>query len=131
MEDIAKQSRKYITNALLLALALYIICYWAARLFPAIGNIDSPTYVSGSFMLLTSIAIALIWKKVATSSPDFLPTFHMAVSGFRMLIGLATLFGCYLAVGRANIAPYIIIFMVFYFVQLIHHSIFFARINNK
>lgn len=132
MEDISKQCRNYISYTLFYAIALYMVCFWTARLFPAaIGNINAPVCVSGIFMLVTSIAIALIWKKVAISSPESLPQFQMAVSGFRMLLGLFTLLGCYIAVGRENMAPYIIVFMAFYFMALIHHAIFFARINNK
>lgn len=132
MEDVSKQCRSFISYTILYAVALYMLCFWSARLFPAaIGNIDAPVCVSGIFMLVTSIAIALIWKKVAISSPDSLPQFHMAVSGFRMLLALFTLLGCYLAVGRENMAPYIIVFMLFYFMAIIHYAIFFSRINNK
>lgn len=96
-----------------------------------VGDITMPLTVSWIFMLTVGFVVSLIWKKVAISSPESLPTFFTAVSGFRMLLALFTLFGCYIAVGRDNMGEYLIIFMVFYLVALAHHAMFFARINNK
>lgn len=131
MEDITKECRRYISSTWALVALLYGVANFVEKMFPAVGCITLPACISGVFVIIVGTAVALIWKKVASSAPDMLTTFHQAVSGFRMLLALAVLFVCYLKVGRDEMGPYIIIFMVFYLVYLAYHTIFFARINNK
>ena len=47
-----------------------------------------------------------------------------------MLLALATMFVYYLVKGREAMLPFFIVFVVFYVVQLVHHSIFFSRVSN-
>lgn len=130
-DEIKAASGRYCAQQLAVAMILNA-AYHVAKAFGVLSlELLNPVTISAIFMILTSVVIGLVWRKVAISAPDSLPTFFMAVSGFRMLLALFTLLGCYIAVGRSNMAPYIIVFMIFYFLALIHHSIFFARINNK
>lgn len=89
-----------------------------------------PVAVSAVFSIVVESADALVWRKVAKTSPDSLTTFYTAVSGFRMLLALATMLVCYIIVGRDAIMPYILVLLVFYFAMLAHHSIFFSRLSN-
>ena len=89
-----------------------------------------PAAVGAVFSIVVESADALIWRRVATKSPDSLTTFYTAVSGFRMLLALATMLVCYIIVGRDGIMPYILVLLVFYFAMLAHHSIFFSRLSN-
>lgn len=89
-----------------------------------------PMAVSAVFSIVVELADALVWRKVAKKSPDSLTTFYTAVSGFRMLLALATMLVCYIIVGRDAIMPYILVLLVFYFAMLAHHSIFFSRLSN-
>ena len=89
-----------------------------------------PVAVSAVFSIVVELADALVWRKVAKKSPDSLTTFYTAVSGFRMLLALATMLVCYIIVGRDAIMPYILVLLVFYFAMLAHHSIFFSRLSN-
>ena len=89
-----------------------------------------PVAVSAVFSIVVESADALVWRKVAKKSPDSLTTFYTAVSGFRMLLALATMLVCYIIVGRDAIMPYILVLLVFYFAMLAHHSIFFSRLSN-
>ena len=89
-----------------------------------------PVAVSAVFSIVVELADALVWRKVAKTSPDSLTTFYTAVSGFRMLLALATMLVCYIIVGRDAIMPYILVLLVFYFAMLAHHSIFFSRLSN-
>ena len=89
-----------------------------------------PVAVSAGFAIVVESADALVWRKVARKSPDSLTTFYTAVSGFRMLLALATMLVCYIIVGRDAIMPYILVLLVFYFAMLAHHSIFFSRLSN-
>ena len=91
----------------------------------------TPIIVSVAFSLVTCVAIAQIWKRVALSSPDSLPTFFTAVSGFRLLLALAVMFVYYLVDTQDSMLRFFMVFVVFYFGIVIHHSIFFARINNR
>lgn len=88
-----------------------------------------PVAVGAGFSIIVESTDALIWRKVAKKSPDNLTTFYTAVSGARMLLALATMFGCYIAVGRDAVAPYILVLLVFYLFMLSHHSIFFSRLS--
>lgn len=92
--------------------------------------LGAPVMVSASFIVVTTIIIALLWKWIATNHQDFLVTFFTSVSGFRMLLALAVITTCYFVVGRDGITPYIVVFMLYYFAGLAQHSIFFSRINN-
>ena len=89
-----------------------------------------PVAVSAVFSIVVEVADAKVWRRVAKKSPDSLTTFYTAVSGFRMLLALATMFVCYIIVGHDAVAPYIVVMLVYYFVLLAHHSIFFSRLSN-
>ena len=99
-------------------------------LFLQIDGMTSYLAVAAGFSLVVEVADAKVWRRVAKKSPDSLTTFYTAVSGFRMLLALATMFVCYIIVGRDAVAPYIVVMLVYYFVLLAHHSIFFSRLSN-
>ena len=94
-------------------------------------GIGAPLVVSVVFVLAVEVADIFIWRWVAVRHADSLPTFFTAVSGFRMLLAIFTMVGCWAAVGREAMAPYCVVFMVFYLVVLLHHSLFFARVSNS
>ena len=48
-----------------------------------------------------------------------------------MLSALIVLAVVYAVVGRDMMLPYVVAFIVFYFVMIAHHSLYFARITNK
>ena len=124
-------STRYIWQAVVLVLAA-TVCVLLAKVFGLTGaSVAGPLAVSVVFALAVEVADALVWKRVATLHADSLPTFFTAVSGFRMLIAVFTLVGCWAAVGRDAMAPYCIVFMVFYVIVLMHHSLFFARVSNS
>lgn len=117
------------TVCMVLALAACVLACKAFALFDA--GIMGPLVVSAVFVLAVEAADALTWRWVAARHADSLPTFFTAVSGFRMLLAIFTMVGCWAAVGRDMMAPYCIVFMVFYLVVLLHHSLFFARVSNS
>ena len=121
---------KYIAQSLTIICILAIIVLAISFLVPIEGLVP-PLVVSVLFSLIINVADGLVWKHVAGNSPDNLPTFYTAVSGFRMLLALFTLFICYIVVGRNAMLEYCIIFMAYYFVLLTHHSVFFSRVSNS
>ena len=121
-EEIKGISRRYILQSLCL-LAVVTLIPALLSLLTNVGNLTVPTIVALSF--------AVVWGKVRQAGDDGLPTFYTAVSGFRMLLALATLVVCYFVVGRDAMMEYCLVFMGYYFVIMIHHSVFFARISNS
>ena len=131
MEDIIKASRQYALQVLIVANVLMLVAY-GVQYFAELGTILlAPIAVSYAFYLLTACIFSFVWKKVATSNPEMLTSVYMATSGFRMLLALATLTAVYFIVGREQMMPYAVVFMIFYLVAVGHHSYFFARFNNK
>ena len=129
MADIDKLCGRYIAWSVCLIILLSFLGLFVG-LFLQIDGMTSYLAVAAGFSLVVEVADALVWRKVAKTSPDSLTTFYTAVSGFRMLLALATMFVCYIIVGRDAVAPYIVVMLVYYFVLLAHHSIFFSRLSN-
>ena len=128
--DIDKLSKRYARQELLLTAALFLITLLVMRVW-YLDELLVPVIVSAAFTLVVSTALAVIWRKVATKSPDSLPTFFTAASAFRMLLALAVMFVYYLVNGRDAMLVFFLVFMAFYLVSLIHHSVFFARVSNR
>lgn len=129
MADIDKLCGRYIVWSMVYIFILTI----GSFIFEKLGLFSGlmyPVAVSAVFSIVVEAADALVWRKVAKKSPDSLTTFYTAVSGFRMLLALATMLVCYIIVGRDAIMPYILVLLVFYFAMLAHHSIFFSRLSN-
>lgn len=130
VNDIDKISKRYARQELLLTAALFLITLLVMRVW-YLDELLVPVIVSAAFTLVVSTALAVIWRKVATKSPDSLPTFFTAASAFRMLLALAVMFVYYLVNGRDAMLVFFLVFMAFYLVSLIHHSVFFARVSNR
>jgi hypothetical protein len=91
----------------------------------------TPAIISAVFALVMCWTIGLIWRRVAKRSPESLPTFFTAVSGFRLLLALAVMFVYYLVDTHDSMLRFFLVFMAFYIVSLVHHTIFFARVSNR
>jgi hypothetical protein len=128
-KNIEKLSIAYMRYGVMVAVALALVGLMVMQIW--FLDLLTPIIVSVAFSLVTCVAIAQIWKRVALSSPDSLPTFFTAVSGFRLLLALAVMFVYYLVDNQDSMLRFFMVFIVFYFGMLIHHSIFFARINNR
>ena len=128
--DINKLSISYLRQELYLAIGLFLIALLVMRVW-FLDDLLTPTIIATVFTLVVSAAIGMIWRRIAKSSPESLPTFFTAVSGVRMLLALAVMFIYYLVFGRSAMLLFIVVFLVFYFVSLAHHSIFFARVSNR
>ena len=128
--DINKLSISYLRQELYLSIGLFLISLLVMRVW-FLDDLLTPTIIATVFTLVVSAAIGMIWRRVAKRSPESLPTFFTAVSGFRLLLALAVMFIYYLVFGRSAMLLFFVVFMVFYFVSLVHHSIFFARVSNR
>ncbi|MBR1879863.1 MAG: hypothetical protein IJ804_03825 [Prevotella sp.] len=127
--DIDRLSKQYIRQQLYLAVGLFLITLLVMQIWFA-DVLLAPAIVSVVFALLLAGTIGLIWCRVAKGSPESLPTFFTAVSGFRLLLALAVMLVYYLIEGRESMLVFFLVFAVFYIASLTHHSIFFARVSN-
>lgn len=128
--NINQLSNSYLRQELFLAVGLFLITLLVMRVW-FLDALLMPAIVAVIFTLVVASSIGLVWRRVAKSSPESLPTFYTAVSGFRMLLALAVMFVYYLVFGRSAMLLFFVVFMVFYFASLAHHSIFFARVSNR
>ena len=128
--DIHQLSISYLRQELYLSVGLFLITLLVMRVW-FVDGLLTPAIVATVFTLFVSAVIGLVWRRVAKCSPESLPMFFTAVSGFRMLLALAVMFVYYLVFGRSAMLLFFVVFMVFYFVSLAHHSIFFARVSNR
>ena len=129
-KDINQLCVRYIAWSLCLVIVLSALACFVARVFE-INEMTGPIIVSILFSVVVECSDVLIWRKVAKTSPNSLTTFYSAVSGFRMLLALATMMVCYFVVGRGAVMPYVITLLVYYSVLLAHHAIFFSRLANS
>lgn len=128
--DIDKTSHRYVKQELLITVALFLVALLVSRVW-LMDELIVPAVIGAIFSLVIGLALTIIWRRVAKKSPDSLPTFYTAASGFRLLLALATMLVYYLVCGRGAMLVFFLVFMVFYFALLAHHSIFFARVSNR
>lgn len=130
MTDVYKLSRWYIVQATCIIVVLSSAVF-GVKLIWGIDEVMVPLAVSAVFSLVIEIADAFIWCRVACKSPDSLPTFYTAVSGFRMLLALGTMFVYWLVEGKDAMLVFFLVFVTYYILLLAHHSIFFAGVSNS
>ena len=128
--NIDQLSLSYMRHQLFLTAGLFLLTLLVMQVW-YLNELLTPAIVSVAFTLVVAAVIGLVWCRIAKNSPESLPTFFTAVSGFRLLLALAVMFVYYLVVGRDNMLVFFLVFMVFYFASLTHHSIFFARVSNR
>ena len=129
-EEIKGISRRYIIQSLCM-LAVVTLIPILLSLLTNVGDLTAPTIVALVFAAVVETVDALVWGKVRQAGEDGLPTFYTAVSGFRMLLALATLDVCNFVVGRDAMMEYCLVFIGYYFAIMTHHSVFFERISNS
>jgi len=128
MDKIRKMSLNYMRQGLFLSAALFLLTLLVMQVW--FLDLLTPAIVSVVFTLIMCFTIGLVWRYVAKNSPDSLPTFFTAVSGFRLLLALAVMFVYYL-LNKETILNFFLVFMVFYVASMVHHTIFFAKVSNK
>ena len=128
MDKIRKMSINYMRQGLFFSAALFLLTLLVMQVW--FLDLLTPAIVSVAFALMMCFTIGLVWRYLARNSPDSLPTFFTAVSGFRLLLALAVMFVYYL-LNKETMLSFFLVFMVFYVTSLAHHTIFFARVSNK
>lgn len=130
MTEINKLGRRYMMQSVgLIAFVSAVVT--GIGYFAGVDGLLLPLAVSVAFSFVIECSDALIWCRVATKSPDSLPSFYMAVSGFRMLLALLTMFVYWLVEGREAMLTFFLVFIAYYIILLVHHSVFFARVSGS
>lgn len=127
--DINKQCKKYILQTVFIFAVMNSIVIIVQKMWGL--DLLAEMIVSSSFLLVTGVVIALIWRWVASNHKESLPTFFTSVSGFRLLLALGVMFAWYLADKNDTMLQFFMVFMAYYVVSLVHHSFFFARLSNR
>ena len=130
MADINKLTWYYRKESTLLITGLMLIAFIVMNVW-LLDRILTPLIVSVIFSVLVENIDILTWKRVARRSPESLPTFFMGVSGFRMLLGVIVIFIYYLVAEQETMLSFFVVFVIFYVTLLIHHTLFFVRINKN
>ena len=128
--DIDRQYRLFVRQGLCLVAALFLIGLMVMRV-RYMYELLMPLVVGTVFAVVVYAAYGLVWRRVAKRSPDQLPTFFTAASGFRLLLALAVMFVYYLAAPDGSMLTFFLVFAVFYFATLAHQSVFFARLSSR
>lgn len=87
--------------------------------------------VSTVYLLVVELLAIAVWRWIVKNHSDMLPSFFTALSGVRFLGALLMMLIWYLMVGSAGVMAFLVVFAVYYFVMLIHQSIFFSRVSNR
>jgi len=127
---IYNSSKRYWRNSLWLTVGLTFITLIVIQVFQ-INRLIAPLVVSSVFTLAVSFSYSFFWRMIATKHPDSLTAFYSASSGLRMLLALITMLAYYLIKGRSEMLPFIAVFMVFYMVMLIYHTMFFSKVAGR
>lgn len=128
--DNARHGKRYLRQSVWLTAGLTLVGLLVMTVFRK-DSLLAPIVVSAVFSVVIETADSVVWRKVANRNPDGLTSFYTAVSGFRMLLALATMLIYYIVVGSDGMLEFFLVFMSFYVVMLIHHATFFARISNR
>lgn len=128
--DNARHGKRYLRQSVWLTAGLTLVGLLVMTVFRK-DSLLTPIVVSAVFSVVIETADSVVWRKVANRNPEGLTSFYTAVSGFRMLLALATMLIYYIVVGSDGMLEFFLVFMSFYVVMLIHHATFFARISNR
>lgn len=123
-------SRRYCKNSLWLTVGLTFVTLMLIQVF-RFDQLIVPLIVSCLFTLVTSFSYSFFWRLIATKHPDNLTAFYTASSGLRMLLALITMFAYYLVAGRSEMLSFIAVFIMFYIIMLIYHTVFFSKVAGR
>lgn len=109
---------------------LSMLLWFAFRIWGD-ASIQVSSLIGCLFMFVFYIIDGWVWYWVASRHKNYLTSFFTGTSGLRFLLALAILATYYLVAGDAEMMTFLLVFMLYYIVALIHHSIFFSRISKR
>ena len=124
--ELKKLTGRYTIQVVILTGLLFILIN-----FLGTSNMHVPSTVGCFFTLVFYIADGWVWYWVASRHKDYMPSFFTGTSGLRFLLALAVFGIYYWTTKGADMTTFLLVFMVYYLVLLIHHSIFFSRVSKR
>lgn len=122
----------YLMQSMLLIALLTVLSFAWMWLTGNAANMLVAVCISAVFQLVACMAYGFLWKTVAASSQDSLPTLYMSASGFRMLAGVITVLAfCFATEDKTAIRFFVILFLIYYFVILIYDTAYFMKVEKK
>ena len=128
--DVNKLSKRYARQCILLVVAMTLLGFLVVSVWSR-NELVVPLVVSAVFVLVVELATAFVWRWVALKHQDMLPSFFTGASGVRFLGALAVMFVWFLVSERQSMLMFFVVFLIYYMVSLIHHSIFFSKTSNR
>lgn len=84
------------------------------------------------FSLLTTIAYALCWYKVASKSENSLGKFYITASAIRMMTAFIVVLIFVLTAGsKSSAIVFAVVFIIFYIVMLVLDTVYFAQVEKR
>ena len=81
--------------------------------------------------LVECIVVAKLWSWMARCHKDSFATFYMVCPACRIFAVLIALIIAIVCVGKERMIPFIVVFVVMYFLLLVYHSVFFSNMSRK
>ncbi len=131
MDDTRTIAKKYYQRGLWITFGLTLIMLMAAQVGRHAEWI-SAIVAAALFTLLTTIAYALCWHKVASKSETALGKFYIAASAIRMMAAFLVVLVFVLAAGsKSSAITFAIVFVIFYTVMLVFDTVYFAQVEKR
>ena len=111
-------------------LSLSMLLWFAFRIWGD-ASVQTPSFVGCLFTMFFYVIDGCVWFWVALRHKDYLTQFFTATSGLRFLLTLAIFGTYYMVAGNAGMMTFLLVFIAYYLLLLIHHSIFFSRVSKR
>lgn len=122
---------KYLRQSILLIAALFLLTLLYVRLWGTADVMAMPLAVCVIFQLLACGTYGVVWKRVAATSPQSLPTLYLAASGIRMMAALAVVVVYLIVVDNpVSVRFFVVTFLVFYLAVLAYDTAFFVKVEK-
>lgn len=125
-----KALKDLVVNYSFQVFCLTCLLFFSIKLWGA-DSWQMPSLVGFAFTLLFYVIDGWVWYWVASRHKDYLSSFFTGTSGLRFLLSLALLGIYYLVAGKAGMITFLLVFVAYYMVTLLHHAIFFSRVSKR
>jgi len=124
--ELKSKAVSYVSQVVILSMLI-----WLAIRMCGGDSARMPSTVGCLFTMFFYAIDGGLWYWVASRHQDFMSSFFTGTSGCRFLLALAILGIYYMMAGASAMLTFLMVFMSYYLVLLIHHSIFFVRLSNR
>ena len=124
--EIKSRAGFYVSQVVILSMLIWFAFnIWGGE------SVQLPSSIGCIFTMSFYTIDGWLWYWVVSRHKDYLTSFFTGTSGFRFLMALAVLGIYYWATKGADMITFLWVFMVYYMVLLIHHSIYFSRMSKR